>query len=94
MERPPAPILTHHPVNIFATTSPAAALQAGFASVVKVFAWTTEPHFSQPWQMRRQRHGTGSGFIIHGRRILTNAHNIANQVCGNRLPLFRKATGT
>eukprot|EP00961_Rhodomonas_salina_P012401 167086-Rhodomonas_salina.1 len=30
-------------------------LQAGFASVVKVFAWTTEPHFSQPWQMRRQR---------------------------------------
>lgn len=40
----PAP---HHPTNIFATTSPAAALQTGFASVVKVFAWTTEPHFSQ-----------------------------------------------
>jgi len=29
--------------------------------------------------MRRQRQGTGSGFIISGRRILTNAHNIANQ---------------
>lgn len=59
--------------------SPTAALQAGFASVVKVFAWTTEPHFSQPWQMRRQRQGTGSGFIIAGKRILTNAHNVANQ---------------
>lgn len=59
--------------------TPTAALQAGFASVVKVFAWTTEPHFSQPWQMRRQRQGTGSGFIIEGRRILTNAHNVANQ---------------
>jgi S1-C subfamily serine protease len=23
--------------------------------------------------------GTGSGFIISGRRILTNAHNVANQ---------------
>ena len=34
---------------------PTAALKAGFASVVKVFAWTTEPHFSQPWQMKRQR---------------------------------------
>ena len=58
---------------------PTAALRAGFASVVKVFAWTTEPHFSQPWQMKRQRQGTGTGFIIEGRRILTNAHNIANQ---------------
>jgi len=29
--------------------------------------------------MRRQRQGTGSGFIISERRILTNAHNIANQ---------------
>ncbi len=34
-------------LNIFGTSSPAAALQTGFASVVKVFAWTTEPHFSQ-----------------------------------------------
>ncbi|EKX40735.1 hypothetical protein GUITHDRAFT_164606 [Guillardia theta CCMP2712] len=59
--------------------TPTAALQTGFASVVKVFAWTTEPHFSQPWQMRRQRQGTGSGFIISGHRILTNAHNVANQ---------------
>jgi len=65
--------------NSIFRSNPTAALQTGFASVVKVFAWTTEPHFSQPWQMRRQRQGTGSGFIISGRRILTNAHNVANQ---------------
>jgi S1-C subfamily serine protease len=29
--------------------------------------------------MKRQRQGTGSGFIISGERIITNAHNVANQ---------------
>ena len=34
-----------------------------------------------PWQTKQQRESTGSGFIVEGRRILTNAHCVADQVC-------------
>lgn len=42
--------------------------------VVKVFCIHTEPNFSLPWQRKRQFSSSSSGFIIEGRRILTNAH--------------------
>ena len=45
-------------------------------SVVKVFCIHTEPNFSLPWQMRRQVSSNSSGFIISGRRVLTNAHSV------------------
>jgi len=32
-----------------------------------------------PWQTKQQRESTGSGFIIEGRRIITNAHCVADQ---------------
>jgi len=57
-----------------------------FPSVVKVFVDYTDPSFAMPWQMRRQTKTTGSGFIIEDRRIITNAHVVANQ---NRI-LIRK----
>lgn len=47
------------------------------SSVVKVFCIKTEPNHSMPWQMKRQTSSTGSGFVIEGRRIITNAHCIA-----------------
>ncbi|KAI8465037.1 MAG: trypsin-like cysteine/serine peptidase domain-containing protein [Monoraphidium minutum] len=43
-------------------------------AVVKVFCIHTEPNFSLPWQRKRQYSSSSSGFIINGRRILTNAH--------------------
>eukprot|EP00877_Chromochloris_zofingiensis_P004183 jgi/Chrzof1/13766/Cz08g11120.t1 len=43
-------------------------------AVVKVFCIHTEPNFSLPWQRKRQYSSNSSGFIIEGRRILTNAH--------------------
>ncbi|GJP39933.1 hypothetical protein CLOM_g24251 [Closterium sp. NIES-68] len=43
-------------------------------AVVKVYCTHTQPNFSLPWQKRRQFSSTGSGFMIPGRRILTNAH--------------------
>ncbi|KIY95877.1 hypothetical protein MNEG_12084 [Monoraphidium neglectum] len=43
-------------------------------AVVKVFCIHTEPNFSLPWQRKRQYSSSSSGFIIQGRRILTNAH--------------------
>lgn len=48
----------------------------GMDAVIKVFATHTEPNFSLPWQRKRQVASTSSGFIIAGRRILTNAHSV------------------
>lgn len=45
-------------------------------SVVKVFCVHTEPNFSLPWQRKRQFSSSSSGFVISGRRILTNAHSV------------------
>ena len=39
-----------------------------------MFCVHSEPNYSLPWQRKRQFSSTGSGFIISGRRILTNAH--------------------
>lgn len=66
-----------------------AVMEAGIASweevvrvvpcmdaVVKVFCVHTEPNFSLPWQRKRQYSSSSSGFIISGRRVLTNAHSV------------------
>jgi len=48
-------------------------------SIVKIIATHNHPDYESPWQ----RHGihtvTGSGAIIDGKRILTNAHVVADQ---------------
>jgi len=43
-------------------------------SVVKVFVTSNEPDFRRPWQSLGTRAATGSGCILPGNRILTNAH--------------------
>ena len=51
----------------------------------QIFTTTASPNFSQPWQMCAQSKCTASGFAIsplEQRRILTNAHAVANQVRG------------
>mmetsp|Transcript_6608 Transcript_6608/g.24533 ORF Transcript_6608/g.24533 Transcript_6608/m.24533 type:complete len:570 (+) Transcript_6608:152-1861(+) len=45
-------------------------------AVVKVFCMHTEPNYSLPWQRKRQYSSYSSGFIIAGRRIITNAHSV------------------
>ncbi len=45
--------------------------------VVKIFVVSTEPNFSQPWSMHSQDKCTGTGFIVSGRRIITNAHVVS-----------------
>ncbi|WVZ05007.1 hypothetical protein V8G54_018353 [Vigna mungo] len=45
-------------------------------AVVKVFCVHTEPNFSLPWQRKRQYSSSSSGFIVGGRRVLTNAHSV------------------
>uniref|UniRef100_A0A2P2JFL1 Uncharacterized protein MANES_17G124100 n=1 Tax=Rhizophora mucronata TaxID=61149 RepID=A0A2P2JFL1_RHIMU len=45
-------------------------------AVVKVFCVHTDPNFSLPWQRKRQYSASSSGFILGGRRVLTNAHSV------------------
>ena len=46
---------------------------------VKVFATIAPPNYALPWQNHPLKNVTGSGFIISGQRILTNAHVVADQ---------------
>ncbi|MHC5159665.1 MAG: S1C family serine protease, partial [Planctomycetota bacterium] len=48
-------------------------------SVVMILAVHQEYDFATPWKKGPMGQGVGSGFIIEGNRILTNAHNVANQ---------------
>jgi S1-C subfamily serine protease len=56
-------------------SSPHAALQH---SVVRIFTVTREPNPFQPWTLKYQENSGGSGCIVHGHRILTNAHVVTN----------------
>ncbi len=47
-------------------------------SVVKIFVSVQREDYSQPWQRRGLTGGTGSGFFIGPRRILTNAHVVSD----------------
>ena len=47
---------------------------SNLSPTAQVFCVHSEPNYSLPWQRKRQFSSTGSGFIIRGRRILTNAH--------------------
>ncbi|XP_002866059.2 protease Do-like 4, mitochondrial isoform X2 [Arabidopsis lyrata subsp. lyrata] len=42
-------------------------------SVVKIFSFSREPNVVQPWQTTEKEYSS-SGFVISGRRILTNSH--------------------
>lgn len=44
--------------------------------VVKVYAVHCEPNYALPWAMTPQKQSVATGFIISGRRIITNAHAI------------------
>ncbi|WOL15610.1 protease Do-like 10, mitochondrial [Canna indica] len=55
-----------------------AAIELALDSVVKVFTVSSSPNYFLPWQNKAQRESTGSGFVIPGRRIVTNAHVVAD----------------
>ena len=60
----------------------------------------SEPNYSLPWQRKRQISSTGSGFVISGKRILTNAHCVDHHTqvlaplgCAAADPMQACATG-
>jgi len=69
---PPSPV----------TTTNAAATGTIENSVVKVFATVRSPDPYEPWTKQSPEEQTGSGVVIKGKRLLTNAHVVdyASQV--------------
>jgi len=47
--------------------------------IVKIYTTYNKPRYSRPWMMRGQSSRTGSGCIIAGNRVLTNAHVVSDQ---------------
>jgi len=47
-------------------------------SIVKVYTVHSKPNHFLPWQNHPKRESTGTGFVIHDRLILTNAHVVAD----------------
>ena len=47
-------------------------------SLVRITTTAQEPNYRIPWNPGPVGGGTGAGFIIEGRRILTNAHVVSN----------------
>jgi S1-C subfamily serine protease len=58
-------------------TAPAAPAAAPEKSVVKVFATVRAPDVYKPWTKQAPSDVTGSGVVIEGKRILTNAHVVS-----------------
>jgi len=48
-------------------------------SIVKIYCVSNSPDYDNPWNMLGPRYNSGSGSIIAGNRILTNAHVVSNQ---------------
>jgi S1-C subfamily serine protease len=59
--------------------SPVWAKGGAKEAVVKIFTVYNEYDYDEPWKMLRQRGRNGTGCIISGGRILTNAHVVADQ---------------
>ena len=47
-------------------------------SMVKIYSVQIEPYYYDPWSMNRPTYSSGSGCVIEGRRILTNAHIVSD----------------
>ncbi len=73
---PPSPVTT---TNVAATGAGSGTIEN---SVVKIFATVRYPNPYQPWTKDSPEELTGSGVVIEGKRILTNAHVVdyASQV--------------
>jgi S1-C subfamily serine protease len=70
------PVLLGTAMPVFAQAGGAAAAAPGSLanSVVKVFSTARFPDPFKPWTKQAPKEATGSGVVLEGRRILTNAH--------------------
>ena len=59
--------------------TPSYAQQDLKKAIVKIYTVYSEYNYDMPWQLSKQGRGVGSGCIISGNRILTNAHVVADR---------------
>ena len=62
------------PSGLLAATS----IRSMRKSVVKIYVTQQLEDYALPWQSGSPRNGTGSGFVVAKKRILTNAHVVSN----------------
>jgi hypothetical protein len=60
----------------YATVAPAFGSSDIGSAVVKIYTAYNEHDYDKPWQMSGLQKRTGSGCIIKGKRILTNATEV------------------
>lgn len=56
---------------------PILLLAEEYGAVVKIFSVSSPPNYYLPWQNFSQRNASASGFVIEGKRIITNAHAVS-----------------
>jgi len=71
--------MTRIPFIVLAVAGAALAQDAVRSAIVKIHATKQSANYSRPWEMYTQRDSTGSGCIIDGNRVLTNAHVVSDQ---------------
>ncbi len=49
-------------------------------SLVKIFTTMQDPNFYEPWRIGSPQYVSGSGCVLPGNRILTNAHVVSNAI--------------
>ena len=62
----------------FSTHSQISELREIEDSVIKIYTTQAAPDYFTPWRLLRPRQSSGSGSVIAGNLILTNAHVVAN----------------
>jgi len=72
-------LLVYLAVSLFTGLTFAQNSQTYEKSVIMIMSVSQEYDFATPWKKGPMGRGSGSGFIIDGNRILTNAHNVSNQ---------------
>ena len=60
--------------SVCPTPSPTSKMNSLIRSVIRIECDTLEPKYSLPWQMHSPAKGGGTGVLIDGNLILTNAH--------------------
>jgi S1-C subfamily serine protease len=78
----PAALLATLAASAMALAQEPAKADAIRESVVKIFSTIRQPEYTRPWQKGSPNEASGSGMVVEGKRILTNAHVVlhASQV--------------
>ena len=50
------------------------------SSIIKIYTTSAAPDYFTPWRLMNPSQSSGSGAVISNRRILTNAHVVADPV--------------